>query len=129
MNTLVRLNAERVMLVWASIWMFLAIKGVISSWLFTIPLVLMALYFFPVRIVASTEKAKNLIFLHSVYLSLVCVLLIMRHLLESGMFISGMTALLSFASLCFLYWAHRIENNSVLITTIIAFIAIGSVHV
>lgn len=128
MNILTRSNAERLMLIWAAIWMFLAIKGVLSLWVFIVPLTLMALYFFPIRLIVTSEKSKNLVFIHSVYLSMVCVLLIMRYMWGSIMFISGMNLILGLASYGFLYWAYRVDNKPLLITTIIALIALSSVH-
>lgn len=127
MKALTRIYLERALLVWIAVWLFLSIKGVLPAVVFMIPLAFAALYFFPVRLVFSERQYKGLIFAHSVYLSAICVLLILRFFLEMHLAVKAMAIVLSIASWGFLYWAYSNKERSILITTIVAFLTIGSV--
>lgn len=127
MQAYTRIYLERALLVWIAVWLFLTIKGVLPTLVFMIPLAFAALYFFPVRLVFSERQHKGLVFAHSVYLSAICVLLILRFLLEMHMAVKVLAIFLSLASWGFLYWAYSNNERSLLITTIVAFLTIGSV--
>jgi hypothetical protein len=127
MKALTRIYLERTLLVWIAVWLFLTIKGVLPTLVFMIPLAFAAMYFFPLRLLFPEAQHKGLNFTHSVYLSAICVLLILRFFLEMHMAVKVLAMFLSIASWGFLYWAYSNNERSLLITTIVAFLTIGSV--